>query len=717
MPLQRYWDGTAWQDVFASAGYDTTPIGAVITHTGSTAPFGCLLANGQQVSELDYPDLAKFAATEVGLGNPLWAISGSTPSRTITVPDLTDRFLYSKGTKALGVKSQTNPALANPGEETHLLLTGEAAQKAVTSGNDAPDHSHTITSYAFQHGGVAAANPNYIGGTDGYTGVGAAAPPYGWSNSGRSAFHQHVMTGANASAAMNNMPPYCVLAFYIKAKGIIAPNGVAVGPSGPPGLNGAPGGQVWTQIIGDGVATNFTVDHNLATKNVTVSIYRSVAPFDEIEADVERTTVNRITIRTMPTVPAIGEYTVVVAAPGQQATLNITMDGWHTVGAAGEPAFQNSWSSTGGIYGPFQFRKNPEGKVQFRGTIQGGATNTSVFTLPTGYRPPGYTYIPVLGDAGGAGNYIGIDSAGVVVGTRAGSAIHASNVEFDTDTVLQTASVAAQPIEPWHNIGAAGEPAFQNSWVAFSTDPSAASQPSFRKFPDGRVRLKGGVKGGVYSGTPFTLPVGYRPTQYLRPVIATNVGATQLEFKPDGTFFVNNGSVGGAGGYYFLDGIEFDTESVAAYTTGLIPAVTAFPPAFKHYGSGGPSAAVPAGGWTATHTDGSSVNHVITPSIDCWWPCKMNVLARVLDAVWCRLECRIKIDPVDADGLNWSNGSIMHHSGACDWMQVAGGARTWKLNKGTTYTLTMQLYAVTGTWNVYRAPEHMWLAHDGIIPR
>jgi len=275
----------------------------------------------------------------------------------------------------------------------------------------------------------------------------------------------------------------------------------------------------------------------------------------------------------------------------------VVMDPWHVVGAAGEPAFVNSWSSFGGVYSPVGFRKSPDGKVMLRGTAQGGASGTTMFTLPVGYRPPGGSYIPVLGDGGAAGNFVYVNTDGTVQGSRNGTTLHLANVEFDTDTV------AAYP-------------------------PSAGLTTSF-----------------------------------------------------------------------------------------LLEQVLSIPPAVKYYGSSGPSANVPGGGWTATHTDGSVVSHVITPPIDCWWLCKMNVLARVLDATWCRLECRIKIDPVDADGINWSNGSIMHHSGACDWMQVAGGARSFKLNKGTTYTLTMQLYAVTGTWNVYRAPEHMWLGHDGIRPR
>lgn len=60
--------------------------------------------------------------------------------------------------------------------------------------------------------------------------------------------------------------------------------------------------------------------------------------------------------------------------------------------------------------------------------------------------------------------------------------------------------------EGWHTVGAAGEPAFQNAFVA-STPP-----PQFYKDSNGRVHLRGRVtRAGDTANTPFTLPLGYRP--------------------------------------------------------------------------------------------------------------------------------------------------------------------------------------------------------------
>jgi hypothetical protein len=73
---------------------------------------------------------------------------------------------------------------------------------------------------------------------------------------------------------------------------------------------------------------------------------------------------------------------------------------------------------------------------------------------------------------------------------------------------------AATPIDPWHLVGAAGEPAFQNSWVNYG---GAYAPAAFRKMPDGTVRLRGTVKSGTNASAIFTLPVGYRPAAVLTP--------------------------------------------------------------------------------------------------------------------------------------------------------------------------------------------------------
>ena len=58
-------------------------------------------------------------------------------------------------------------------------------------------------------------------------------------------------------------------------------------------------------------ATSTSVTHNLATWSVLVEVYRSGAPYDTVDCDVEHTTANSVTVR-FAVAPAATEYLIVV---------------------------------------------------------------------------------------------------------------------------------------------------------------------------------------------------------------------------------------------------------------------------------------------------------------------------------------------------------------------------------------------------------------------
>lgn len=74
-------------------------------------------------------------------------------------------------------------------------------------------------------------------------------------------------------------------------------------------------------------------------------------------------------------------------------------------------------------------------------------------------------------------------------------------------------------VEAWHNVGEAGEPGFQNSWV----NRTPGNNPAGFYLKDERVYLRGTVRAGTVgsepTGTIFTLPAGFRPA--FREFIAT----------------------------------------------------------------------------------------------------------------------------------------------------------------------------------------------------
>lgn len=73
---------------------------------------------------------------------------------------------------------------------------------------------------------------------------------------------------------------------------------------------------VWAKLkfntdIGDGVATSYVVTHNLNSLDVTVSVFSNAGNQDKIEVEVQRTSVNSVTI-VFSSAPASNSHRVVV---------------------------------------------------------------------------------------------------------------------------------------------------------------------------------------------------------------------------------------------------------------------------------------------------------------------------------------------------------------------------------------------------------------------
>lgn len=63
--------------------------------------------------------------------------------------------------------------------------------------------------------------------------------------------------------------------------------------------------------IGDGSATSFNLDHNFATRDITVEVYKNSGNFDSVLVDVTRPSTNRVTL-TFAAAPAVNAFNVVV---------------------------------------------------------------------------------------------------------------------------------------------------------------------------------------------------------------------------------------------------------------------------------------------------------------------------------------------------------------------------------------------------------------------
>lgn len=69
----------------------------------------------------------------------------------------------------------------------------------------------------------------------------------------------------------------------------------------------------YTSTIGDGSATQYTVTHNLGTRDVTVEVYENSGNYESIVVDIERTSTNSVRI-TFASAPTLNSHNVVVIA-------------------------------------------------------------------------------------------------------------------------------------------------------------------------------------------------------------------------------------------------------------------------------------------------------------------------------------------------------------------------------------------------------------------
>ena len=104
---------------------------------------------------------------------------------------------------------------------------------------------------------------------------------------------------------------------------------------------------------------------------------------------------------------------------------NIDSEDFSIIGAAGKPAFENSWANLGSTYVPARYWKDVLGIVHVQAAISTGADGTVAFTLPVGYRPDYDQYHSASAGVAGAGRVLVKQNGEVTVNRGA-----ISNVQF-----------------------------------------------------------------------------------------------------------------------------------------------------------------------------------------------------------------------------------------------------------------------------------------------
>lgn len=163
-------------------GGGIVPIGTILSYVGETAPSNYLICDGSAVSTDDYPLLCSVVPSS-------W-ISGSGTVFKLTLPDLRKRVILGKyaGDSTYGTIGKTG------GEETHKLTI-----------NEMPTHRHNGLRWGNETGYVTLNSGSHDGYNLSYSG-------------GNSGFDSLNTTYSGGGSSHNNMQPYIVLNYIIRAK-------------------------------------------------------------------------------------------------------------------------------------------------------------------------------------------------------------------------------------------------------------------------------------------------------------------------------------------------------------------------------------------------------------------------------------------------------------------------------------------------------------------
>lgn len=280
------------------------PVGSLQAYAGASAPTGWLLCDGSEQPIGTYAELYSVLGTTYGT---LTNGSGSAGSTHFRLPDLRGRMPIGAGNDASAENGATRTR-GSKGGDTRM-----------------PQHSHQVRVNSFAGDRQIAAGP-----------LGADGDKYSFSDSGNDASTSTALLYAanSGSGTGDNMPPFLVTNYIIKAVPDAPRSGLAYG-STPPIVTALPS----NPQFGEQVSHRFTF--------------------------------------------AGTTYTVLKQWDGT-AWVTVGSEPSHTWVA---PTFQNSWTNYGGQWQTARYTRTADGIVHVQGLVSSGTMGATIFTLPAGYRP------------------------------------------------------------------------------------------------------------------------------------------------------------------------------------------------------------------------------------------------------------------------------------------------------------------------------------------
>lgn len=206
-----------YKELVLKPGGDTLPIGGIIAFASDTIPNGWLLCDGRAVSRTEYSELFKAIGTKHGSGN------GST---TFNLPNPKGRTLVGKDS----TDTDFNELGKTGGEKTHTLTVDEM-----------PSHTHELIVDKQQGGVSAALQPTW-------------GTAYSSTDSGS-------ISNTGGDQPHNNLQPYLVTNFIIKAKNTVVVKGDVIQETGTASENNT----YSAKAIDNKLKTNITTGQEVAT--------------------------------------------------------------------------------------------------------------------------------------------------------------------------------------------------------------------------------------------------------------------------------------------------------------------------------------------------------------------------------------------------------------------------------------------------------------------
>ena len=243
--------------------------------------------------------------------------------------------------------------------------------------------------------------------------------------------------------------------------------------------------------------------------------------------------------------------------PSGAVSMSVGSNAWFSIdGIAFMPAsttftpvtFANGWVNYGSSWQGAGFTLDGAGRVELTGLIKSGTTTATMFTLPSGYRPPEYTHF--LNDNGNNPAHFSVDSTGNAIAKGYSNGYSSMQATYFPAGRATGATCTTQ----WCALP------MVNGWKAYSSPPYAT--PLYTKSSDNVVMLKGLLNGGS-SATAIiaTLPTGYCPAEQLLLATASNAAWARLDVvrNSDGSCYLLPGA-GASTTWLSLDNIHYIAE-------------------------------------------------------------------------------------------------------------------------------------------------------------